>query len=1051
MKRVALFLVCFVVSTGIVVWLVGGIRSPLKPDEDRVPAERPEESSAGKLHPLTKGDTRGVYIGTVSGGEINRYEEIIHEDGTVEHIPRETFRYDSAEPSSSKLGVVRGLTGTFYDDKGNESAHVTSDRASVRLDEKTDEVSQISLEGDVRFEERQGATRIGSLETPALVIRFASSTDSTSDAADESDDERTPTPSRPVLSSDDLVTIRKDGMVLRGTGFHGDVELRDFRIGSDVELVVESDAGLSMPDMLGSGADDSSGPSWKIESPGSLILSGAPDEGAKAPTPTKRKGGWGVSEATVRFTDRTTLSQGEQRLEVGALEIGLQAVKPTESNTGAAKDPDARDGRGNLQAKRLFGSNGVVFRDGQMETRSRTIECNAGDEPTLLTLAGSPRIVMSQDGGPSLFGESGGDASGLITVECSDRIELRSDPEAARRDVQCFGDVRIYEGRTFDPAKPGLSSDHIALVIDESGDVTQLEELVATGSVEIRDPEFVLTGGRFELVRSGNAQEFDLVMSRRPELRLSGAPIQGFQMDLLPGAGSDVDAETSDASSQLVASAVDRIVVSRETEATTLIDFLGGFTMQRRVSDELLGQLTSESMLLSMQKDEAGKSRLASWNASGDVHYESPEGEAVGDHLSYSKSEGRVRLLGTRGAHRAILRFTDPDGGEPQKLLAETFVYIVDSDAFEAEGRVEGEFTTDAVAWESLARRGDDDKDAEADANDATKPDPAEPPQRWILKCDEADIALVRGGEDDESDASDARDDAASGTADDEERGPSTQLAYFDARGRVRLDGESQRVRAEQVTYSAVKNNVLIRGTDAEPALLSTRDTTLDRRAEDETSADAEPRPEEWSSVASSWFDIDTENEVVRCEDGGLLTFHVEDLLSRDRSTTPERLVTTISCTGLMEFRRDRDASFHDDVRVTQIGAGDTPERPRTRLECGYMHVALEPEASTDDESPVADTRSATEAVGGLRVRKLTCEHDVVVRHKNPNVVASGEYLELVTRETMIYVHGGNKNVFFRRDDGTFEPKSLRYDYKAGKVEVWQFNYTGGRASAERN
>lgn len=1041
MKRVALFLGCFLVSTGIVVWLVGGIRSPLKPEEDRVPAQRPEESTAGKLHPLMPSEARGVYIGTVSGGELNRFEEIIHDDGTVEHIPRVAFRYDSAEPSSSKLGVVKGLSGTFYDGEGNANAYVTSDRGSVRLDEKTDEVSLILLEGNVRFEERSGEKELGLLASPTLAIRFAPSDAS---APDDADAKRTPTPTRPVLSTDDRVTIRKDGMLLSGDGFHGDVELRDFRIDSDVVLVVEAGAGLAMPDMLGSGGkadEDGGGTSMRIESGGALVLRGAAPEdetkeGAKA-------GSWGVSEATVQFVDRTTLVQGEQTFEAGALEIGLRAAAPPKPDAAATTTETDATPQGNLQAQRLFGSNGVVFRDGDLELEARTLEWTATDEP--LTLSGAPRIVMRQAGGSPLFGEASGESSsGLITVMCSDRIELSTDPEAASREVQCFGDVRIFEGREFDADQPGLSADHMTLAIDESSEAATLDELIATGSVVIRDPEFVLTGGRFELVRSKNdAEEFDLVMSRGAQLRLSGAPIEGFRMDLLPGAGSDNEAAAKDdTQTEIVARAADRIVVSRETEATTLVDFLGGFTMERRTGDELIGELTSESMLLSLQKDAEGKSRLSSWNAGGDVHYESPEGTADGDHLSYSKNEGRVRLLGTRGAHRAILRFTDADGGEPQKLLAETFVYVVESDAFEAQGRVEGEFTTDAIAWQSLTERGSDENEdsaSRAGADSTNETEEPEPPQRWRLQCDEADIALAREAEDNDENENEA---SPENPESDEEPRTTTRIAYFDARGGVRLDGESQRVRADQVTYSAVKNNVIVRGTDAEPAMLSTRDESV-------ASTDDDPeRTEEWSSVESSWFDIDTDREIVRCEDGGVLTFHVEDLLARDRDAKPERLVTTIACAGLMEFRRDRDASFHEDVRVMQIGAGDTAQRPRTKLTCGYMHVVLEPEP----EDPEDVAPPANESVAGLSVRKLTCEDDVVVRHKNPNIIASGEYLELLARETMIYVHGGDDNVFFRQDDGTLEPKSLRYNYSAGKVEIWQFNFVPSRrANEERN
>lgn len=1040
MKRVALFLGCFLVSTGIVVWLVGGIRSPLKPEEDRVPAERPEDSTAGKLHPLMNEGARGVYIGTVSGGELNRFEEIIHDDGTVEHIPRVTFRYDSAEPSSSKLGVVQGLSGTFYDSKGTANAYVTSDRGSVRLDEKTDEVSLILLEGNVRFEERSGDQELGLLASSTLAIRFASSDAST---PDDPDTERTPTLTRPVLSTDDRVTIRKDGMLLSGDGFHGDVELRDFRIDSNVVLVVESGAGLAMPDMLGSGGepDEDGGVSMRIESGGALVLRGAaPEDETKEGAKT---GSWGVSEASVQFVDRTVLVQGEQTFEAGSLEIGLRAAAPPKPDAPAATTETDTAARGKLQAQRLFGSNGVVFRDGNLELEARTLEWTATDEP--LTLSGSPRIVMRQAGGSPLFGEAGSESSsGLITVMCSDRIELSTDAEAASREVQCFGDVRIFEGREFDADQPGLSADHMTLAIDESSEAATLDELIATGSVEIRDPEFVLTGGRFELVRSKNdADEFDLVMSRGAQLRLSGAPIEGFRMDLLPGAGSEDKADAvvepkDKTKTEIVARAADRIVVSRETEATTLVDFLGGFTMERRAGEDLIGELTSESMLLSLQKDAEGKSRLSSWNAGGNVHYESPEGTADGDHLSYSKNEGRVRLLGTRGAHRAILRFTDADGGEPQKLLAETFVYLVDSDAFEAQGRVEGEFTTDAIAWQSLTERGSGEDEATAPAAGADSTDETEepePPQRWRLQCDEADIALAREAEDDENEES--PEDPES----EEEPRTRTRLAYFDARGSVRLDGVSQRVRAEQVTYSAVKNNVIVRGTPTELAMLSTRDESV-------ASTDDDPEREEWSSVESSWFDIDTDREVVRCEDGGVLTFHVEDLLARDRDATPERLVTTIACAGLMEFRRDRDASFHDDVRVMQIGEGDTAQRPRTKLTCGYMHVVLE----TEPEDPEDVAPAANESVGGLSVRKLTCEDNVVVRHKNPNIVASGEYLELLARETMIYVHGGSDNVFFRHDDGTLEPKSLRYDYTAGKVEIWQFNFVPSRrASKERN
>lgn len=1083
MSRLLLFVVCFTLSSGLVIWLIGGIRPPV--EKKSKASGLVQSTGAGRdLLAVQNPDARGVYIGQFEDVNVKILREVVGPDDTVRYIPKAILEYETLNPQSEVAFTVTGLRGSFFDDDGLLIGKVRSRRALLRLDMKTQRVSKIELEGDVRFEEIQADEAMASLETEALDIRF----DPTPDSKPQ-----------PILVTDSLVEVRKDGLVLRGTGFEGKTEFRNFRLERDVILEIEAGAGLSMPDMMATGDEAASG-RVRIESNDALVLTGdnpSPGDDPSGGNPSgggpgdegkpgntgesgstaadSETSGWGVRSAHIHFVGETSLTQGAQQLDTGELELHLSAAPTTGAGGEAAAGGDSTaaadgsstentttDGRApSMRAERLDARGGVVFRDGAIDFSAESLRWS-DSEGTALTLEGSPRVTLAQAESNPLFPES----TGSLGVFCDDRIVVEGGEQPGTRVVRCFGNVRIGDGVDPDAARSSLRAENVRLVMGETpAGESELVELIARDGVRIRDANFDLRGERFDL-EQGDDGSIELVMSENPRLVLAGDSLSGFQMDLLPGGddqpgvgsgdkpgskngtgkagdsggrdrgkdrsgkgngGRAIDDKAGKAGPTSVIATAGRLIrVTRRTAQTTLVDFKGGFTMTRYVGDEVDGVLTSDSMFLAMREDASGKPQISSWNAAGNVDYQSPDGSFEGDHLSYKHGDDenapaetatgrRVILTGTPGGNRAILRFPGDDPDEPTTLLAMRFVYNPNEDDFQARENVEGTFTTGAIDWsgldpERLKRNrdggpsgsgsggggGDADDSGRTDAGKASKTDPADASagtDRWHLVCDSSRIRMKR-------------DPATS----------ATDIDYFHARGRVTLESENQRVKADAIQYEGARLDVI--GTEDEPAEIASRNADV---------------PTEWSAVVSRTFLIDTETEEVTCPEGGTLNFFLEDLIDRDSKEAGLRLPTRIECEGKMWFAQGREAQFHDKVRFVQEVAGGRPRQ----LTCDYFRAIL---GERERDGSREDTGEAE--TNAMHVRKAICDGNVKLDH--PEVTARGDHLELSVRETLIRLVGYNAPAELRRSgSGRLRSKWLTHNYSTGKTELDRFEIIG--------
>ena len=999
MTRFLIFAISFVVSTGVVVMLCGGFAAPVERNKAPAKIDRKQEQNDRDLYTLSTPDTRGVYIGDIEGMVLRVQEERIV-DGQVRQITQVHFRYESVEPRSQEAIRATGLEGHFHDENGVEIARVKSERGLLRFDGRTNQVSMVLLEGDVFVAEIGGDKELASLQTETLEIRFPNDKNKEGESL-----------SMPKLRTNDRVEIRKEGLTLTGKGFEGETELRNFRLARDVELIVDAGGDLALPDMMGTPGAESTAKQVRITSPDALVLEGGKPEDEDAESDKSPRSSadeaegegsrYGIREAKIRFVGATVLEQGTQRMDAGALDIDLEAAGETGDS---------------LEATQLLAREGVTVHESDIEMKSDRLVWKRTDGPPVLQLIGSPSVKVAGLEGNLLEDSPSADvetaAGGFATISCRDKIVLLT-REDGGRGIECTKSVVLsqFPREGVDPAFV-LVAEQLTIQLGDGEDgTTELNRIEAYDAVEIRDPEYVLAGGHFELDRTSEA--IDLVMSRNAELRLEGGLVDSLEMDLMPG--TDAEAEDGEKPDRIVARAGDRIVLSRKTSTTTYASFEGGCEIERSAGETIDSTLRSNRMLLAIRKnDQTGKSSIASWNAAGDVEYVSVDGRAEGDVLTFSDDSGVLELKGDSRGNRALFSLPGETEGEEQRLLAERLRYDRESDTLKAYGRVEGEFESDLVTFESVADAasgGSDDKD-EAEAGDearTAKADPesgddeaAQPVEKWKLLCAEADLAFVVNEE------TEAR-----------------ELAYLDARRDVLIESENHRLTAQQITYSKQEGQILVHGDMGEPA-----------DGEEPQKAVASIRnteyPEEWDALTSDWMRIDTNSERITCPDGGRIEFHVEDLLKQGGETKVVRYLTSIECVGALSFQREREARFDKDVVAEQrLAAG---EKPVSRLTCDSFRAIFR----TAEEAAAlsgGDDGSSTN-----NIRKALCEGNVKVRH--PRVIADGDRLELDTRSHSLVLEGDRDPVHLktpRGDDST--GKWIRYDYETGDIEAKQVSY----------
>jgi len=986
MKRILVFLGLFLSSTAVVIWGAGGIAPP--PVHFTQPSDEPmEETSTGPMMPVDVAEARGLSIGVLRGTTLDILEEIETEEG-YRVVPRARFRFDEVEPLSRESVRVTGPRGTFFDDEGRELARVESRKGILRMQERESRVSIIELEDEVLLEERieEGA----SLLTDRVVI--------------ELDQSR----GKPSLRAPDRVEIRKPGLVVSGTGFRGDTVLNNFELDRAVHMELARDSDLLLPDLLSSvGGGDEAGSEGNvvIDSPGGFRLQVIEDPEA-ANVPEGSRSAWGVSDAKLEFVDRTYLTRGSQNLEAGRLGIRLH-WEP---------DPADPEGGGRFVARRFDAGGDVQVSDERLALRCGELTWSAGDGPGDVRFRGAPSLVLVGVAGSSLLAGdvgSGGSASSpsdetALSIRAGD--EMRIVPtEAGDRRLLASGGVSVRRGLADQtppgpgpaPAAtdvPGLTAQNLAVTIENrDADGLALGAVEAWGDVRIRDPQFLLSGGRFSLLQDPSGTE-TLAMSEQPLLELSGDSLGDFDLDVAP---SDAAAVAPDGTGpapglrRIEARAGESIVLTRSGETETEVSFRGGFEMRRFEGSEVTSSLSADSMnlrLLRRSGADGSTFDIAGWDATGNIVYDSPESTASGSFLSFFPAPEDVVIL-TGIPARVLVRSNS--GEEPQTLEARTIRYDRRSGHLRAAERVIGRFVTEI----DLAREIEP-------APDGASPAPARSP--LVLECDLAEVGFRK-----------------------EERDgvERSVLSTFDAIGNVRVTGDEYRAEANQVSYTEDDRLVTVLGAEGAPAVASLRNPD---------------HPDEWDSLTSRRILVHTDEERIACPDGGVLRFHLEDLLGARRpngggdgeSKAPERYPTTVTARKEISFLRNKEIRFTGEVRAVQADA-EGKERSLEADEFRAEFERVEAKEPADPNAPKSDE---------FRIRRA--EADGNVRLDHPKILADADVLILLPKRETVRVEGRRRHARIRTSQGPAEASWIEYNYQTGEWQVGPF--AGGVTPEER-
>jgi len=971
MRALLLFLVCFTTSTGLVIALCGGIRPP-RAGESAGPRAAHVDGRGVSLTPILDPGARGIYVGAARDAELRVVREEITGD-RVRHIRDADFRFESIEPLSTEALRAQGITADLFDEEGTPAARVSSHEGVLRLDPKTWTVASVELRGSVRLHELRGENP-ASLETSELDLDFPPTDSGRAE--------------HPVFSTDERVTIRQEGLELSGTGFGPPRESGDttgdtwhgFRLERDVELRVTGEDRLTLPD-LSVGGDSPATGALRIVSPGPLEVQATPTSSPDGPA---SRSGFGLERARVRFLEATRILKQEQRIDTGGLRLDLVQ--------GAGEDAG-------LEATRLD-ARSVVIHDGDLELRADGLAWDRDAGPETYVLTGHPEVRMRRsEADEGLLPGTGREGARSILVSCRDRLVLRPATIGPGRTLEAHGDVflaeTVLDGETSDE---GLRAGEVHLHFTGTGDDAQFSHLRALRDVELRDPAFAIRGGRFDLERLAGA-EVEITVQEDPVLDLAPASLSGLEVELVPGSGRTGDATAGDGAA-VSATAGERIVMTRKSDATTFVDFLGGFRLEKRVGETLESSLESDRMLLSLRQDESGSQQIRSWSATGHVDYRSASGEtARGDRLAYARERSELTLTGGSGARRAFLVLPGDTPEEEQVVRAERLRYLPDDNGLSAYGDVESELFGDAVTWEGIEAAGLS-RSAASEGSDEGTDEPGgeersagtgDPRQRWTLRCREADLAF-RAPEDET------------------ER---HELTYVDARSDVRIRSESQQIDAEQITYDATRSRVLVLGSVEEPARARLRHPEF---------------PDEWDTLESVSMDIDTAEEVVRCPEGGVLRFRFEDLLRRDDEGA-QRYPTRVSCDDELRFARDREIRFHSNVLAEQRAPGES--EPFASLACELLRVVLDDGTGGEPGGPL---------------RRVVCRERIRIRH--PDLEARGDELKIDPRRTTIELYGEPgraARLWSRRAGDEVRLQYLEHNYETGVTTGGQFE--GGRRS----
>jgi hypothetical protein len=981
-KRLLVFIVLFVSSTGLVIWYAGGVTAPVPTRSQTAPGERTRQEDLDMM-PIEIAEARGLSIGQLQGTSLRIFDEVLGPDG-FRSFPRALFRFDEVEPLSRESVRVHAPVGRFFGEDGDEIARVGSEDGILRMTEQAGRVSIVELGGDVRLEEtiEDGA----SLASESLVIEIEEAK------------------GKPNLRAPGRVEIRKQGLVVSGNGFRGDTLLNDFEISRNVRLELAGDSTLLLPDLLTTDSPNEPDPDADgavlIDSPGSLrirVTESAPPSGQEA-RPESSKSGWGVEEAIVDFVDRTYLTRGSQTLETGRLRIRLRWQADPD-------DPEA----GRFVATGFEAGGDVRISDEGMNLTCGEFSWTGEGDSAELRFLGTPTFVLSNLGGSSLLASSSQPDSTSqpgrrIAIRAGDRILLRPDASGRRR-IDCSGGVWIGEedpeeerppgpGPRPEAEKPGLSARSVAITVEDRDGGLDLLGLDAGGDVKIRDPMFELSGEAFTLRRVPPGGE-TLTMTENPLLVFAGENLGEFDLEMAPESESNGKESAPPAGAGRVeARAGERIVLVRRANGSMKVDFAGGFAMDRFVGLERLSRLTADAMSLDLEppgtpsgsglspaETSGGSLSVSAWTASGKVLYTAPDGIASGSLLMYISEEEVIALTGTPARIEIRASRNEP----PQLLEARKIRYDRRSGRLRASVGVIGTFVTALGISEGLTGRPE---------KTGGEPSTVE------LHCTDAELGFREAEHD--------------GVR-------KTILSTFDAAGDVWIDADDYRARADRITYSDEEALVTVFGTVEKPAEAFMRN----------------PRypDEDWDSLKSTRILVLTDEERTVCPEGGTVAFRLEDLLAargRDSdSGEAPRFPTVVTARDEISFARNRDVRFVREVRARQT---DEAGEEIAVLECDDFRAWFEPAGESGD---AGDEPAEPSASREFRIQRAVCDGNVRVRHSK--IVADADRLELLPTRSTVRLEGRRRPAVIKTTIDSAKSSFIEYNYRTGELESGPF------------